>query len=78
MDNAMSLKEMFFLILGISYVVNHHTKEVHNLNMKHKNCKLQYATKRNSEHITKRRAEKLISKYNYNGCRWCFKEQDKG
>jgi len=78
MDNQFTFWEIWLMLFGFGYVVNHHTKEIHRLSEKHRNCKLEGMAKHNSEHITRRHALRLIKKYHYNGCRWCWGSQDNG
>lgn len=78
MDNSFTLKEVFLMMFGFGYRANHNRKEIHRLRNKHKNCNHAAMSKNTSEYVTYRRAKKLIEKYNYNGCRWCWKTEDKG
>ena len=73
-----SYKELFLMFFGFGYLVNHNTKEIHHIYDKHVNCKLELISKNHSEYVTKRQAARLIKKYNYNGCRWCWPIQDIG
>ena len=78
METKFTFWELWYIFWGLGYLVNHHTKEIHRIGEKHKNCKLETIAKHNSEHITHRHALRLIKKYNYNGCRYCWKVQNKG
>lgn len=78
MDNSFSIKEIFLIFFGFGYMVNHRSKEVHRMSMKHKNCQLDTISKNHSEYVTKSTAKRLIKKFGYNGCRWCWPVADKG
>jgi hypothetical protein len=65
--------------LGLTFVVNHNSGEIHNVDNRRSNCRLSYLT--NYTQTTRRKVDKLYlgKEYNgkkYNGCRYCFKEQD--
>ena len=78
MDNKFSLKEIWMMFWGFGYLVNHRSREIHRIKDKRSNCKIQYMSKNNSEYVTLTKAKQLIETYRYNGCRWCWKIQDKG
>jgi len=78
MDNKLTLAEVFLIFLGFGYLVNHRSKEIHQLNEKHKNCKIHLITKHNREYVSRRKALRLIKEDGYNGCRWCWDDADKG
>lgn len=78
METKFTFWEIWIIFFGFGYLVNHHTKEIHRLSEKHKNCKLEFISDHNSEHVTRRTAFRLIKKYKYNGCRWCWGSQDSG
>lgn len=69
----LTLQERWFIFIGKPYKVNHRTKEIHLLTKKHVNCL--YQKKENTEYVGKKKVKKLLEN-GYNGCRWCFKEQD--
>ena len=68
----------FQKLFGLTYLVNEHTKEIHNLENEKKNCSIGMIAKHNKRHITRTKAIKLILNGKYNGCRWCLKKYDKG
>ncbi len=74
----LTLKEKWFKFWGFGYVVNHRpkSKEIHRLSSKHKNCHTDRIA--NREYVTRSKALKLIREDGYNGCRWCWKDVDKG
>ncbi|HAQ19618.1 MAG TPA: hypothetical protein DCR40_10365 [Prolixibacteraceae bacterium] len=78
METEISLKEFLLIIFGFGYLVNHRSKEIHRVTEKHRNCHLNHISGKTSEHITKRKALKLIKNNGYNGCRWCWPEADAG
>ena len=78
MENSLTFWEMWLIFFGFGYLVNHHTKEIHRLYFKHHNCQMSTMSKKNSEYVTKSAAKRLIKKYHYNGCRWCWPVQDAG
>lgn len=69
-------KEKWMKFWGFGYVVNQATKEIHKLEEKHTNCRLDLM--RHKKYVTWRRALRLILKKGYNGCRYCFPAFDKG
>ena len=78
MDNAFTFWELWYIFWGYGYLVNYNTKEIHRINNKHHNCKIETMSKKTSEHVTRRQAIKLIKKHGFNGCRWCWKNADLG
>ena len=78
MDNQLTFWEVWMIFWGFGYLVNHRSREIHRVAEKHTNCKLHLISKNNSEYVTRSRAMKLIKTYHYNGCRWCWEDQDKG
>jgi hypothetical protein len=78
MDNAMSFKEIFMSFIGMGYVVNHRSREIHNISEKHRNCHIELIADQNKEYVSKGRAIQLIKKSGYNGCRWCWNPMDNG
>lgn len=78
MENSFSFKEIWLIFFGFGYLANHRSKEIHRLYFKHQNCHIELISDKNSEYITKRQAKRLIKKYGYNGCRWCWPVQDIG
>ncbi|HCY40423.1 MAG TPA: hypothetical protein DHV48_03580 [Prolixibacteraceae bacterium] len=74
----LTIKERWFMFWGFRYVVNHRSrsKEIHNLERKHKNCQTERISAR--QFVTLKQAQKLIKNHGYNGCRWCWKEVDNG
>lgn len=77
-DTQFSFTELWFMFWGFGYRVNHNRKEIHRISNKKKNCKLDVMSNRTSEYVTKKKALNLIKNSGYNGCRWCWKETDKG
>ena len=76
MDNQLTFKEIWMIFWGFGYLVNHNSKEIHRINDKHRNCHLELISKENREYVTRRRAVRLIKNDGYNGCRWCWSEND--
>ena len=72
----LTLVEWWKKVWGKGYVVNHHTKEIHRLHHKHHNCGMHLMT--NREFISKKGAENLMRTEWYDGCRFCWKEEDNG
>lgn len=72
----LTLEEKWFVFWGKNYLVNHNKKEIHRLQSKHVNC-LPIA-KKNKQYVSFIKAITLIRTKGYNGCRWCWKSQDKG
>jgi len=65
------IKSQIHKILGIRYVVNHNTLEIHMIsNLKH-NCHVADMT--NKSYVS---SSKQYLENGYNGCRWCYKETD--
>jgi len=78
MENQLTFWQIWLIVFGFGYLVNHKTKEIHRINDKHHNCQLDLISKKTSEYVTRRTAKRLIKTRGYNGCRWCWDEQDKG
>lgn len=70
--------QKWYMFWGMGYLVNHSSKEIHRVSQKHINCCLDALSKKTSEYVSRRRAIQLIRKANYNGCRWCWKGEDRG
>lgn len=73
-----TFKERWMMFWGLGYLVNHRSREIHDISKKRTNCKLEFISAKNSEYVTRRKAMQLIKKYKYNGCRWCWPAEDKG
>lgn len=78
MDSQFSFREIWLIFFGFGYLVNHRNKEIHRVNEKRHNCHLERISSKTSEYVTRRTAIRLIKTRGYNGCRWCWEEQDKG
>ena len=78
MENEFTFKEVWMMIFGHGYLVNHHTREVHRISEKHHNCQLNTIAKKNRDYCTKKYAKHLIRDCGYNGCRWCWNPMDNG
>jgi hypothetical protein len=76
MKAELTLKELIFKFFGFGYIVNYGSKEIHRLENKHPNCRTEMIA--NGQFVTKKRAYKLIADNGFNGCRFCWKEKDKG
>lgn len=59
---------------GAKYVANWNTKELHNLNTQHDNCWLHLMS--NCTYIFREKRARALLEHGFNGCRWCFKEED--
>jgi hypothetical protein len=72
--------ESLMYLLGLGYVANPNTKEIHRLDRKHRNCNLDLIVKK--KYITGRKAYRLLTKHHYDegwdGCRYCFNEMNTG
>lgn len=62
-------------LLGCTYKVNLRTKEIHDLNKPHGNCRSGMMTK--YKLVNKKKMLKLMTE-GYNGCRFCMKKYDRG
>lgn len=72
------MKEFFLRLFGYKYVVNHRSKEIHDLTKEQKNCKLDLMAEDNKQYITKKKRDKLFNAEEpYNGCKWCLTEFNK-
>lgn len=74
----LTFREKWFLFWGLGYVVNLNprSKEIHRLKHKHKCCQTERMSRK--RYVSERTAFKLIKEEGYNGCRFCWKDQDKG
>lgn len=62
-------------LFGRPYLVNHASKEVHDLRNEHVNCHL--TAIRNYEFMSRKNAVQLMDlTTEYNGCMWCNKQYD--
>jgi hypothetical protein len=72
------MKRMIFTlarIFGYRYLINHASREVHDLANEHVNCHILEIKDR--EFARRKRAVALLDMVSeYNGCRWCMKEKD--
>jgi hypothetical protein len=67
---------LFYFMDEKIYLVNHSTKEIHDLIKEHHNC---FAWQiKNREFVNFNQAKKLIETEEYNGCRWCWPEKNTG
>ena len=72
----LTLVEFWYCFWGKCYVVNHNSKEIHSLYSKHVNC-FTWVIK-NKQYVTEDTALNLIAEQGYNGCRWCWPDEDLG
>ena len=72
----LTFTEKWMMFWGLTYLVNLNTKEIHRLSNKKERCWLHLMC--HKRYVTRRKALRLILKKGYNGCRYCFKEFDKG
>lgn len=64
-------------LFGYRYLINHSSREVHDLKNEHVNCHINLIV--NREFATPKRAMTIMAIVEeYNGCRWCNKKHDKG
>jgi hypothetical protein len=68
-------REPFLEWVGFRFIVNHHTKEIHRVKS-FDNCKVKLM--RHAGYATWIKVWYLIRYKGYNGCRWCYREKDKG
>ena len=69
-------RNYFLELIGFGYLINHNTKEIHRVKTLTPSC-LIYLMK-NYGYGTKIYVWFLINFFGYNGCAYCFKEEDKG
>lgn len=62
-------------VFGYKYIANERTKEIHIINTLKSSCKVHFMTK--AVYLTKKAAANLL-KNGFNGCRFCYPEEDKG
>lgn len=73
----LTIQEKLQMLFGNYYLVNKHTKEIHDLRKKSANCRIPLLAKHNKWYVGEKKMRGLL--YNgFNGCRWCMKEYDKG
>jgi len=70
--------EALAIIFGFGYVVNHNTKEIHDLSSKKTHCQLHLMSRKNKMYVSLRKALRLVNSDEYNGCYWCWNEKDNG
>lgn len=71
----LTFTERWMKFWGLGYFVNFGTKEIHKLENKTDLCKLWMITK--GMFITRKKALRLIKK-GFNGCCYCWPEEDNG
>ena len=76
MKTKLTLKEKWFRFIGKKYRVNLWSKEIHRLDNKYINCLP--SNKENTIYVSEKTAIHLINQREFNGCRWCWKKEDKG
>jgi hypothetical protein len=64
--------------LGWRYAYNANTYEIHDLKNTHKNCKLDYISKKNWKYLRAIDMQVMFADDEADGCRWCMKDQNKG
>lgn len=74
----LTFKEKWMKFWGYGYVANLRPSslEIHRLDKKHTNCRLEMIT--DKIYVTRKKALKMIRNDGFNGCRWCWKEKDLG
>ena len=70
----LTLREKIFVFLGLGYVVNENSKEIHRLSKKHTNCLYNMMGKK--RHVTREGAYLLMFEHGYNSCCHCFPEMN--
>lgn len=70
-----TIKEWWKCLVGEKYLANHSSKEIHRLTNKHANCHT--SAMLNKEYVTEAEANELLLS-GYDGCRWCWVEQNNG
>jgi len=71
------IKIWFRKLFGYRYLINHASREVHDLGNEHVNCHI--LSIKNREFAKRKRAMDIMSMVQeYNGCRWCNKEHNNG
>lgn len=71
----LSFWNRFLMLLGYTYLVNKHTKEIHDLKNPHNNCHVESMSEKNKFLASQKEVNKLLEEYD--GCRWCMKEKSK-
>lgn len=71
--------KIFQKILGVKYLINRATGEVHRIKNINAACGVDRMAKKNKWYVTERQYQKLIQsgEVELNGCVHCFKETDK-
>lgn len=74
----LTFAEKWYFFWGLCYVVNLNpkSKEIHRLIEKHENCNLDLMKRK--RYVSHKKAMKLITNEGFNGCRWCWQEEDLG
>lgn len=60
------------------YLMNMNTREIHRLENHHVSCNLHVMSNKNKWYITEKRALRLLTKGQADGCRWCWPEKNNG
>ena len=72
-----TFKEQVMMFLGFRYVLNDNTQEIHDLRNKTKNCCLPAMKRKHKFYVGRAMANEHLD-MGYNGCRFCYKEEDNG
>jgi hypothetical protein len=69
--------KVFQKMLGVKYLINKSTGEVHRINKISGACGVHNMSKDNKWYVTEKKLNKLfLSDYELNGCVHCFKDKD--
>lgn len=69
--------KVFQKILGVKYLINKTTGEVHKLKNVTGACGIDKMSKKNKWYVTENKVNKLfVTEYELNGCVHCFKDKD--
>ena len=70
-------RKKFLEWMGFRFIVNHKTKEIHRVKDINKQCMIWLMT--NGRYATLWRVKRLMKQdERYNGCKHCYKEEDRG
>jgi hypothetical protein len=67
------IKIFIYGLFGCRVLANHGSREIHLLNRERPNCRIDMI----KDYSISRYADKWLER-GYNGCRFCFKEKDRG
>lgn len=68
--------DWLYRLFGFRYLLNMRSAEVHDLDNRKTNCKIEKMSTDNKRRLTQKMFDRLRAKDKVNGCRWCLPHLD--